>query len=69
LSQLVQGLILNIRESYKNLYLPFQVVKQKDASEVKFINEFLVEEKVATDMSYVDFVCFIHQEIQKKIDE
>eukprot|EP00049_Salpingoeca_infusionum_P009599 m.162776 g.162776 ORF g.162776 m.162776 type:complete len:824 (+) comp14378_c0_seq10:2-2473(+) len=49
--------------STRRFPMPLKVVKQKDPNELHF-NRLLVEDKSNFGMSYVDYLCYLHREVQ-----
>eukprot|EP00038_Savillea_parva_P007834 m.172841 g.172841 ORF g.172841 m.172841 type:complete len:1098 (+) comp13591_c0_seq1:68-3361(+) len=47
----------------RDYYMPLKIVKQKDPTEIDMVVR-LVEDKTNEAMSYVDFLCAIHRDIQ-----
>ncbi len=62
LSTKVREVLDHVQRDYAP-YMNLHIVKQKDPNEIPF-HQFLVEDKVNDNMSYVDFLCFVHKEIQ-----
>ena len=55
--------ILATLESQRIPFMSLHIIKQKDPNELTF-HQYLVEDKINDTMSYVDFICFVHKEIQ-----
>ncbi|KNG76713.1 hypothetical protein PFMG_02944 [Plasmodium falciparum IGH-CR14] len=65
----LQRIIANItRIHHFNNYVPLVVVPPKSSLEEHFIS-LCVEDKVEKEYSYVNFLCFIHKLVHKKIEE
>ncbi|SOV11183.1 protein transport protein Sec24B [Plasmodium sp. gorilla clade G2] len=65
----LQRIIANItRIHHFNNYVPLVVVPPKSSMEEHFIS-LCVEDKVEKEYSYVNFLCFIHKLVHKKIEE
>lgn len=62
LSRRVRDIVTQMRAS-RNHYMKLYVVRQKDPSEALFVRH-LVEDKFNDHMSYVDFLCHVHREVQ-----
>lgn len=62
LSRRVRDIVSEMRTS-RNHYMKLWVVRQKDPSETLFVRH-LVEDKFNDHMSYVDFLCHVHREVQ-----
>lgn len=62
LSTKVRTILDTLQQDYTP-HMNLHIVKQKDPNEIPF-HSFLVEDKVNDNMSYVDFLCFVHKEIQ-----
>eukprot|EP01135_Chromosphaera_perkinsii_P009393 Nk52_evm69s1737 gene=Nk52_evmTU69s1737 len=65
ISERVCGVINYVRLQRKG-YLRLHIVRAKDAAESKFL-PLMVEDKFLDTMSYVDFLCYIHRQIQAQI--
>ncbi|SBT86200.1 protein transport protein Sec24B, putative [Plasmodium malariae] len=65
----IQRIIMNLtRIHHFNKYVPLVVVPPKSSNE-HHIMSLCVEDKVDKEYSYVNFLCFIHKLVHKKIDE
>lgn len=62
LSERVRSVVTAMREE-RSPFMKLNIVKQKDPSENYFLR-CLVEDKFNDQMSYVDFLCHVHREIQ-----
>ena len=58
--------IMNTIRRYHVNYQPVQVVRQGEAAELRF-STLLVEDKGLDTMTYVDFLCHVHRQIQSKL--
>ncbi len=47
--------------------MKFHVLKQGEPHEGLVLENFMFEDKSQTDMSYVDYLCYIHKEIQNEL--
>lgn len=66
LSQKLQNLA-NYMQSQRSRHLTFHVVRQgMDQIELEFSN-LLAEDKFNDNMNYVDYLCFIHRQIQHEV--
>ncbi|SBS80177.1 protein transport protein Sec24B, putative [Plasmodium ovale] len=65
----IERIIMNItRIHHFNKFVPIVVVAPKSAKE-EHIMSLCVEDKADKEYSYVNFLCFIHKLVHKKIDE
>eukprot|EP01114_Cavostelium_apophysatum_P006837 TRINITY_DN1833_c0_g1_i1.p1 TRINITY_DN1833_c0_g1~~TRINITY_DN1833_c0_g1_i1.p1 ORF type:complete len:964 (-),score=245.41 TRINITY_DN1833_c0_g1_i1:62-2953(-) len=64
-SQQVVG-IVNAINQRRGIYQRLTVLKQGDPAELRFFS-YLVEDKAQDTMSYVDFLCHVHKQIQVKL--
>jgi len=60
-------LLSQVRENYTLRYLLLEIVRQKQPQEVGFMEMNMVEDKTLLEMSYVDFLCYVHREIQNDL--
>ena len=65
LSQRVMAMVEQLRQG-KACHPIVQVLQQKDLAEANLF-ALLVEDRAATVVSYVDFLCHIHGQIQNKM--
>lgn len=63
-SKAVHSLLNDIRKERKK-YMRLHVLKRGDAQEVNFFNN-LIEDRSASGMSYVEFLCHLHRQIQNR---
>ncbi|ORY06568.1 hypothetical protein K493DRAFT_203088 [Basidiobolus meristosporus CBS 931.73] len=65
-SHQIRALIARLQDD-KSRYPSLQIVRhQMDQSELEFIN-LMVEDKNNDNMTYVDYLCFIHRQIQNEL--
>eukprot|EP00128_Syssomonas_multiformis_P002141 Colp12_sorted_trinity150504_noHs@25632 len=65
LSQRVRDIVEQVR-SERERFLKLDIIRQKDATESRFIH-YMLEDKGLDTMSYVDFLCYIHRQIQSNL--
>jgi len=65
LSQRVMAIVEQLRQGRASFSI-VQVMQQKDLAEANLF-AFLVEDRAATVVSYVDFLCHVHGQIQAKL--
>jgi len=66
-SSQVHQLIAQVRNNYPLRYLSLEIVRQKQPQEVTFMETNMIEDKTLLEMSYVDFLCYVHREIQNEL--
>lgn len=62
LSVRVHNILNHIQANQQNFQQP-QIIRQNDPVEPQFFS-FLVEDKAFDTMSYIDFLCYVHKQIQ-----
>jgi len=65
LSSRIHAILKAVRKS-KHIHSAVQLLKQDDAHALSFYN-YLAEDKGHDAMSYVDFLCYVHKQIQTKL--
>src|SRR4051812_11208473 len=61
--------IINYMQSQRSRHITFHVVRQSmDQIEAEFVN-LLTEDKNNDAMNYVEYLCFIHRQIQNEVSD
>jgi len=67
LSKRLHHVISRMRQRCTHRFLPIEIIFQKDTIEASFRESILFEDKTIAELSYVDFVKYVQQEIQKSL--
>ena len=66
LSRRVRQLLDELRRQ-RSAYLRLRVLRRGDPLEAAFYNALVEDRSPASGMSYVEFLCFLHRQIQNKL--
>lgn len=58
--------LINTITQQRKIYQPIIICKEGDTQDMRF-SDFLVEDKAREAKSYVDYLCYIHNQIQQKL--
>ena len=62
----MRGLLDEVRRQ-RSAYLRLRVVRRNDAAEAGFYSALVEDRSPVGGMSYVEYLCFLHRQIQNKL--